>query len=255
MKEVISIKNLCLSSTDGDKKEILKDLNLSICEGEVVSISGPNGSGKSTLLKAIHGDMADCVVKKGEINVLGVDLLHSSSKEIELLRRKIAFVEQRDDFVGMNKATIEDWFQDSYIAYNGRAMDKTSFSKVLGSFFPKNEGYGIYANSIPAKLSGGQQRLVSIFLKLASRPDAPLIVIDEPLNNLDFEHARMVSNFLNSIHRDHPQSTILMVTHCLIITCIQKVFELKDGTIASPSRAYVANHCFGDPDSDGNYHF
>jgi ABC-type multidrug transport system ATPase subunit len=80
--------------------------------------------------------------------------------------------------------------------------------------------------SIPSKLSGGQQRILTILSNVLSRPGASLYIIDEPLNNLDSKNIPTVVNFIRQLHLNFPRSSFLIVTHNDLFDFIDKVIEL-----------------------------
>ncbi|MBR0108130.1 MAG: hypothetical protein IJM07_03295, partial [Pyramidobacter sp.] len=107
--------------------------------------------------------------------------------------------------------------------------------------------------SKPAKFSGGEQRLLSVLSVVATRPSAELMIVDEPLNNLDFVNARNISNVINKVLRDHPQTSLLMISHCRIFPFITREIKLTaDGAQELPEH-YVCHSCFGEPNEKGFY--
>ena len=107
------------------------------------------------------------------------------------------------------------------------------------------------AKSKPSKFSGGEQRLLSVFSVLATRSNSNLIIIDEPLNNLDFVNARNISNILNRVIHKNPNMGLLMISHCRIFPFITREIKLTPDGVDPVGKHYVCHSCFGEPDSDG----
>ena len=103
------------------------------------------------------------------------------------------------------------------------------------------------------KLSGGQQRLVSIIASLCLRKDSKVFIIDEPLNNLDIGAIVHISNILNSLRLDNPNSLMIIVSHCKIFPFINKVATIDSGKVIVSNSGIVCTACFGNPDSSGFY--
>ena len=89
------------------------------------------------------------------------------------------------------------------------------------------------------------------------RDSAKLFIIDEPLNNLDYDNMINVSNLINKIHREHPNAAFLLVTHCRIFPFITKRIDLNNGRILSISpekEGYLEYyHCLKEPVNEGFY--
>ena len=103
----------------------------------------------------------------------------------------------------------------------------------------------ITLKAIPGKLSGGEQRMVSIFLGLVCRDSARLMIIDEPLNNLDFENVMKVSDLINEIHSSNSGSGMIMITHCKVITCVNRQRKMIKGELENNDSQYECHHCMG----------
>ena len=109
------------------------------------------------------------------------------------------------------------------------------------------------AKSKPAKFSGGEQRLLSVLSVIATRPNAELLIIDEPLNNLDFINARNISNLINRVIRDNPRMAVLMISHCRIFPFITREIKLTPRGVEEVPGPYTCHSCFGEHDNEGFY--
>lgn len=258
METILEIKNLNIALSNGVK--IIKDVSFAIKSGEVVAIVGENGSGKSTILKAIMREDEGQKTIAGAISYCGgKNILQMNENELQHFRSTVAYVSQRDDynFVG-KRMTVFDIMMDSARLYSAQTLTKDDIRQLFDKYqlriYDENSGKPLfYEKSSPAKLSGGQQRLLSIISSVAVRQNAKLFIIDEPLNNLDFKNVKRVSNLITKIHRENPEAAILLVTHCRIFPAITRLISIEKGAIVPNEEAYRCFNCFGKADNDGFY--
>jgi ABC-type glutathione transport system ATPase component len=219
-----------------------------------------NGCGKSSIIKAIMSDETSGKQIIGNISYCGgKNLLELSDAELQSFRAEVAYVPQRDDYESIGRRVrVIDILMDSAYAYNKKSITKKEVNDLFVKYDLRNgdaatnrKMFDEYSN--PAKLSGGQQRMVSILSAVAVREDARLIIIDEPLNNLDFVNSKKISNLITKIHHEYPQSAILMVTHCRMFPCITRVISMENGKLLDDNGEYHCNSCFGKPDELGYY--
>lgn len=183
----------------------LDRLDLSLEAGRFLAICGHSGSGKSTLL-AILGGL--CRPSSGEVRIAGTDTLSLSSA------RLAAFRGQQLGFV----------FQFPSLLANLRAIDNVALPALTTGAASYGQAYEMARamlgrvgladrwDALPAELSGGQQRRVSIARALINRP--PLVLADEPTSDLDENAQREIYDLLVALHREH-RSTLVLVTHDL----------------------------------------
>ena len=238
-----------------NKRKILSDISFEVNQNDVLALMGFNGCGKSTILRAVAGTMlkgrkCDYEIVSGAIYFCGENILNFNNKKLEDYRLKIAYIKQEDKY--FPGATVGMLVEDRLSAA-GIKKSENDIKQEIDDFFPKEDDYTVTFDSEPEKLSGGQKKLLSIFLETISKPDALLYLIDEPLNNLDFKNAGMVSNLINKIHLKNSKSAIILVTHCRIITCINRAIELKNGAIINNNAKYECHNCYGDADDCGMY--
>lgn len=248
--KILSITNLTVK-LKCDQSTILNNINLDLFPGDVLALDGLNGSGKSTLLKIINCQTADYLIESGNIVYYPFkdeNVLNFNEKEVLKYHSLIGYVPQRDNYDGLNKISIEDLIDD---VISTSKITKETAVELFDKYFSQNKR--ITLKSIPAKLSGGEQRMISIFLGLVCKASIKLMIIDEPLNNLDFENAMRVSDLINKIHSDNPESAIIMVTHCKIITCVNRQRRINNGIIDKEDSNYECHHCMGEPDCDKFY--
>lgn len=247
---ILRISNLTVK-LKCDNSVILNNINLELKSGDVLAIDGLNGSGKSTLLRIIFGQTDDYIIESGEIiylPFLNKNILTFNEKEILKYHSLIGFIPQRDNYEGINKITIEDLIDD---AISNSSMTNEEAFSLFNKYFKNNKRINL--KSIPGKLSGGEQRIISIFLGLVCRSSAKLMIIDEPLNNLDFENVMRISDLINDIHLNNKQSGMIIITHCKIITCINRVRRLVKGHLDENDVKYECHHCMGEPNENNYY--
>ena len=197
---MIEVRNLRKSF---DSLEVLKDINLEIDKGDVISILGSSGSGKTTCLRCMN------FLEKSDAGTLvfdgkEYDLAHMSRKDIAAIRRKTAFVFQNYNLF-LNKTVLENVTEALTVV---RKMDKLSARKRAVEVLEK-VGMADKLDYYPSKLSGGQQQRVSIARALAYDPE--VIYFDEPTSARDPE---LIGEVL-SVMRDLAKSgiTMVVVTH------------------------------------------
>lgn len=183
--------------------EVLKDINLSVEKGSVVSILGPSGTGKTTFLRCLNY-LEKPEAGKLTISDVSVDFSHISKKDVQNLRRKSTMV-----------------FQQFNLFRNKTVLENVTEGLIYGYGKPKKEAVEIamkelervhmadYAKMYPSELSGGMQQRVGIARALAPRPD--VILFDEPTSALDPE---LVGEVLDTIASVATLGiTMIIVTH------------------------------------------
>lgn len=197
MSEIIQVKHL--SKTFGTN-EVLKDINFSVSEGEVISIIGSSGSGKSTLLRCVNL-LEDPT--GGEINYRGNNVLDRKYNPTKY-RSHIGMVFQ--SFNLFNNLDVLGNCTVGPIKVLGKSKAKT---EALALKHLEQVGMKAYINARPSQLSGGQQQRVAIARALTMQPD--VMLFDEPTSALDPE---MVGEVLK-VMRDLANSglTMIIVTH------------------------------------------
>lgn len=238
--KVLEIKNLTL---EYKSKKVLEDVSFDLYEGEIVLLSGANGSGKSSILLSIIGNRKIFKNIKGNIIYDSIDLLKEN--DIYFFRRLVGYVRQNDVF---NEKTCLKEVLTSVDLFDGYKM---SVNEVKDMFI--EYGFENYINENPANLSGGQKRLISILTALVRAKGSKLLLIDEPINNLDFNTACRVSNMITKIHKLNPHLSMLIVTHCHIFPIVDRVIKIEKGRILNSNIKYECHNCFGNVDENGFY--
>ena len=199
----IEVRDLNRSFVNGKQTtEVLKHINLTVEQGEFVSIMGPSGSGKSTLLYLLGGlDQPT----SGSVRIEGIDLAKLSDKKLCAMRNeKIGFVFQFYNLVP--NLNVEDNIALPLILAGKKKsdyMDKIDECLELIGMTDKRK-------LTPRELSGGQQQRVAIARALVFSPE--ILFLDEPIGNLDTKTGMKIMDLFRRINRKYG-TTIVQVTH------------------------------------------
>ncbi|CAH8718472.1 amino acid ABC transporter ATP-binding protein [Paenibacillus thiaminolyticus] len=182
------------------KFHVLKDINLSIKQGEVVVVIGPSGSGKSTMVRCINRLEA---VTDGELIVDGVRV-NDKSTDINQLRRNIGMVFQHFNLYP-HKTVLEN-ITLAPIQVAGMSRQEAEQAAMLNL---EKVGIADKAKAYPSQLSGGQQQRVAIARGLAMKPK--IMLFDEPTSALDPETIGEVLDVMRTLAKEG--MTMVVVTH------------------------------------------
>ncbi|MDR0271503.1 amino acid ABC transporter ATP-binding protein [Paenibacillus sp.] len=182
------------------KFHVLKDINLSIKQGEVVVVIGPSGSGKSTMVRCINRLET---VTDGELIVDGIRV-NDKSTDINQLRRNIGMV-----FQHFNLYPHKTVLQNITLAPTKVAGTSKQEAEAAAMFYLEKVGIADKAHAYPSQLSGGQQQRVAIARGLAMKPK--IMLFDEPTSALDPETIGEVLDVMRTLAREG--MTMVVVTH------------------------------------------
>jgi len=205
----------------GIRTFILKDINLSIAEGEFVSIMGPSGSGKSSLLNIMGMlDEAD----EGEYNFLheAVHLLKEKHRS-QLYKQYIGFVFQAYHLI--DELTVYENIETPLIYQNMKTSERKA---VVADIIDRFQIVG-KKDLFPTQLSGGQQQLVGVARALVAKPK--LILADEPTGNLNSKQGEEIMELFKKLNEEDGV-TIIQVTHSEKNAAYgSRIIHLLDGRI------------------------
>ena len=201
-KEILKLTKISKKFVGGSKNiTVLKNVNLKINRGELVSLTGPSGSGKSTLLHIIA--LLDQPTS-GEVFFKKKSFSRSSDSEKDLVRRKgISIIYQQNnllsDFTALENVTIP-------LVNNGYQWnDATKKASKILSLVKLSKRL----NHFPSELSGGEQQRVAVARALITEPD--LILADEPTGSLDRKTANEIFSLFSKLKSKN--RAILYATH------------------------------------------
>ena len=222
MSDVLQVAGLRRSFVQGDVEiQVLRGVDLSVGEGEIVALLGPSGSGKSTLLQAVgllEGGF------EGSIRIK--DMEASALKEAERTttrRDQLGFVYQfhhlLPDFSAVENVVL------AQLVHGATRADAQARAETLLSALGLSERL----THKPSKLSGGEQQRVAVARALANKP--ALVLADEPTGNLDEATADIVfAEFLRLVREEG--SAALVATHNERIAAkMDRILRLHDGVI------------------------
>ena len=229
---MIEIKNL---HKRYDKTDVLKGINFTVNDGDVVTILGPSGSGKTTILRCMN-----FLVKadKGSIVFDGKehDLANVSHKEISEIRKKTGFVFQNYNLI-LNKTVLENVMTGLVIAR--KVPQEEAKKKAIEAL--EKVGMADRLDHYPSQLSGGQQQRVSIARALVYEPE--VIYFDEPTSALDPELIGEVLTTMKQLAESG--MTMVVVTHELSFAknISNKVLFLDKGEVIenTDSKSFFEN--------------
>lgn len=199
---MIKLKNVNKTYPGAVPLHVLKDINLHIDRGELVSIMGASGSGKSTLLNILG--ILD-TYDTGEYLLDGVLIRNlGENRAAELRNRMIGFV-----FQSFNLISYKDALDNVALPlfYQGVSRRKR---RMLAMEQLERLGLADRAHHLPAELSGGQKQRVAIARSLITRPS--IILVDEPTGALDSHTSKEVMQIFRQLNAEQGM-TIVIVTH------------------------------------------
>lgn len=205
-----------------EKKKVLQDIGFHLPKGSVCAVMGLNGSGKSTLIKLISNLLP---LKEGDISIDGVLLPQYGTRE---LAKKIAYVPQHQDIVF--DFTVFDTVMMGRNPYQGRWETETQADRDIVLSVLELCHLIRLKDRMLSQLSGGELQRTLIARAIAQQ--APVMLLDEPLSNLDIIHKFEIMDILAELNRTN-NTTIMNILHDFSFAkqyCRQTLL-LKEGKI------------------------
>ncbi len=218
---ILELKNIYKNYYQGNMEvPVLKDINLSVEEGEYIAIMGPSGSGKSTLMNIIG-----CIdtPTSGEYYLDGEMINNYKDKDLALVRnKKIGFVFQNFNLLPRLSAMDNVALPLQY-AKVGKKLRRQLCEDVLGMVDLEDR-----MNFKPTQLSGGQKQRVAIARAMVNKPR--ILLADEPTGALDSKSGKQVMDLFDKLHEEGV--TIIMITHADdIAKRAKRVVKIIDGEL------------------------
>lgn len=225
---MIEIFDVCKTYGTGNKA--LRDINITIEDGEFVFIMGRSGSGKTTLLRLLVKEEEPT---SGEIIVNGRELWKMPRRHIPRYRRTLGIVFQ--DFRLLKDRNVFEnvAFAQRVVGASSRAI-RESVPEML-----KLVGLSAKYKSLPQQLSGGEQQRVAIARALINRPE--VLLADEPTGNLDYQNAVEIMELLWDINQ--MGTTVVVVTHS------HELVNLTGGRVITLDRGQIVSDDYSQADT------
>ena len=218
--EILRTIGLCKDYGKGEGKvEALKNINISINQGEFVAVVGASGSGKSTLLHLLGG------VDKptsGKVIIDGQDIYTLKEKNLAIFRRrKVGFVFQFYNLIPVLTAGENITLP---MLLDNKKVDDKYLDEVINILGLKDR-----INHLPSELSGGQQQRVSIGRAIIYKPS--IILADEPTGNLDSKNSKEIVELLKFSVKKYRQTLIIITHDPNIASQADRILRIEDGEI------------------------
>ena len=220
---MIEIKHLSKTfGVSGATVDALKDISLTIPDGEIYGIIGMSGAGKSTLVRCIN--MLERPTA-GDILIDGKSMTELSQKELREKRRDITMI-----FQGFNLLMQRNCLKNVCFPLELAGVKKAEAEKRAAELL-ELVGLGDKFKSYPAQLSGGQQQRVAIARALATHPK--ILLCDEATSALDPQTTQSILSLIRDIH-DRLGITVIIITHQMSVVeqICTRVAILDGGTVA-----------------------
>ena len=223
---ILKAENICKSyRTSTGPLEVLRDVSLSLKEGELVSIAGPSGCGKSTLLN-ILGTLDQ--PNKGTLEIAGKDVALLDDESVSRLRcETIGFVFQFHHLLPEFTIVENLMIPQRLLGRSERAAAdwaKELLSKV--ELLPR-------ADHRPNAISGGERQRVAVLRALVNEPG--IVLADEPTGNLDVDAARQLMEVTQTLAEDFNQAFLIVTHNPDVAALCERNLTIKEGTVIPAS--------------------
>ncbi len=224
MGSAVSLTGVTKSFSEGNgDRLVLQNLELQVARGETVALLGSSGSGKSTLLNLLAGLV---VPDSGQVEVDGTDLVGLDDHQRTLFRRRsIGFIFQFFHLIPTLTVAENVLLPLQLLELDG---DSEAIARV--GFLLERVGLRERRDTLPDRLSGGEQQRVAVARALVHSPS--VVLADEPTGNLDRATAEVILQLILELCRES-HSTLMLVTHSRTIAqqC-QVLYQLAEGVLS-----------------------
>ena len=200
-----SILKACNINKTINNKKILTNVNLSINEGEIVSVVGPSGAGKTTLINILSTLSKPDITNDCSIYIDNYDILNSTNSNLSKFRNeKIGFIFQFHELLP-EFTSIENIILPNLIKGFTKIKSYENAKNLLDKIGLKDK-----ENLYPNQLSGGEKQRVAVARALINKPK--IVFADEPTGNLDSKNANQLNNLFFELRKKF-NNTFVIVTH------------------------------------------
>ncbi len=222
MKELLTAKDLCKSfSNESIQQHVLRNLNLSITEGDFTVIMGNSGSGKSTLLYALSGMDRPTL---GSISYRGEEISGYTNDRLALFRRRHCGFVFQQNYLNDTMSVLDNVLVCGLLVHKNRKELVKRAKDLLLQVGLQETSFGKF----PMQLSGGEQQRVAVVRSVINEPE--ILFADEPTGALNSQNTEHVLNILSGLNKKG--QSIVMVTHDMkSARRANRVLYLKDGMI------------------------
>jgi len=216
-----------LSATDVKKTfgtvEVVRGVSVALQSGEFVSLVGKSGCGKTTLLSVLSSLDRPT---SGQVSLCGKEIVSASENELALFRRaNIGFIFQSFQLI----PTLTAWENVALPLFPEKMPEEERRERAVSLLGQMQLEHRL--DHLPGTMSGGEKQRVAIARALINQPK--IIFADEPTGNLDSQTGQAIMEILESLHREHGMS-ILMVTHDLELSkTADRVLRMQDGELVA----------------------
>lgn len=222
MSIVLENVNYCYSEDSAYKVQALKDVNLTIEDGQFIGIIGHTGSGKSTLIQHLNGLLK---ATSGKILYNGENI-YDEKYDLRQLRFKVGMVFQYPEHQLFEVTNFEDvCFGPKNLGLGKEEIESRALEALRSVRFPEE----LYGNS-PFDLSGGQKRRVAIAGVLAMKPD--VLILDEPTAGLDPAGRDEILGLISKMHEELG-ITVILVSHSMedVAQYVDRIIVMNSGQV------------------------
>lgn len=225
MKTILELLNVSKTYGVGDATVFaLKDISLTIAEGEFTAFAGSSGSGKTTLLNIIGGlDNPS----SGEVKLQGESLVNLSSRQLaEKRRHHLGFIFQTFNLLPVLTGLENVEYPLLRMGLKSQEIKNRSLEAI------ERVGLKAVMNNRPNQMSGGQRQRVAIARAMVHRPQ--IILADEPTANLDKKTAAEVVALMRALNQESGVTFLFSTHDPMIMEAAQRVIPISDGRLISP---------------------